>query len=280
MKKITVIGSGVMGSGVAQLLAHYKHEVTLFDSDIKQLEKARDKIMANLRYQSLTQKIKINRDEIVDRINFSTNFNDLADARFVIENITENLAIKTKLYSELRNICASDCIFGVNTSAISITKIASLLNKPENVIGMHFMNPAWMMPMVEVIKGHHTSEDTLANVKELLDDLERKYIIINDSVGFVTNRAMMIFVNEAIFMVQENVSSVEDIDTLFRQCFGHKMGPLQTADLIGLDTILYSLEVLYEGLNDPKYRPCWLLKKMVDAGLHGEKTKKGFYDYA
>jgi 3-hydroxybutyryl-CoA dehydrogenase len=280
IKKICVIGSGVMGSGVAQLMAQYNYSVILLDTNKNQLDKAKNKIISNLRYQQLIKKNKNNAEEFLNQITFTENIKDLEQASFVIENITENYAIKEKLYLTLKDLCSSDCIFGVNTSAISITKIASLLNKPELVIGMHFMNPAWMMPMVEVIKGFHTSDSTVVKVKQLLESLERKFQIVNDSVGFVTNRAMMIFVNEAIFMVQENVASVESIDILFRQCFGHKMGPLQTADLIGLDTILYSLDVLYEGFNDPKYRPCPLLRKMVDAGIHGEKTKKGFYNYS
>lgn len=281
-KEIYVIGSGTMGSGVTQLFAQYDYRVTLIDISQQQLDKAKDKIAAQLRYQQLINKIKFRhkRDIILSNIEFTTHFDSLSQATFVIENIIENWTAKKTLYLEINALCSTECILGVNTSAISITKIASLVHKPERVIGMHFMNPAPMMPMVEVIKGYHTSEKTIEKIKNLLESIERKFIVVNDSVGFVTNRAMMLFINEAIFMAQENVASVEEIDSLFRQCFGHKMGPLQTADLIGLDTILYSLYVLYEGLNDPKYRPCWLLKKMVDAGLHGEKSKQGFYKYA
>jgi 3-hydroxybutyryl-CoA dehydrogenase len=279
--KIGIIGSGVMGTGVAQLFAQCGYQVMLVDTIKSQLNKAKDKIVERLHYQKIigTRGLNDSTENILLRINFTTSYNDLEATSFIIENVTENWSIKRDLYTSLNNICSSQCILGVNTSAISITKIASLMENPKRVVGMHFMNPATMMPMVEVIKGYHTDDNTIESVKQLLGNVQRKYIVVNDSVGFVTNRAMMIFVNEAIFMVQENIASAEDIDALFRQCFGHKMGPLQTADLIGLDTILNSLEVLYEGLNDSKYRPCWLLKKMVDAGLHGEKTKKGFYSY-
>lgn len=279
--QINIIGAGVIGSGVAQLFAQYGHTVFLIDTCNKQLEKAKQNILNNLRHQKILKNLQIMGEprHIINNITFTDSYSVLKNAEFIIENITENWQLKKSLYLELNNICSTSCFFGVNTSAISITKVASLVKNPDRVVGMHFMNPVPMMPMVEVIKGYHTSESTLGKVKQLLGQVDRQYIIVNDSIGFVTNRAMMIFVNEAIFMLQEGVASVEEIDTLFRQCFGHKMGPLQTADLIGLDTVLYSLEVLYEELNDPKYRPCWLLKKMVNAGTHGEKTKKGFYTY-
>jgi 3-hydroxybutyryl-CoA dehydrogenase len=170
-------------------------------------------------------------------------------------------------------------VFAVNTSAISITRIASVTSRAPQVIGMHFMNPVPLKPMVEVIRGYHTSEQTIDTAKALVAAMDKECIVVNDSPGFVTNRVMMLTINEAIFMVQEQVSSVVEIDRLFKQCFGHKMGPLETADLIGLDTILLSIEVLYESFNDSKYRPCPLLKQMVDAGLYGRKSGRGFYTY-
>lgn len=281
MKKIGVIGSGVMGTGVAQLFAQHNYHVTLVDCSSSQLSKASKTIADKVRYNKLTQFSSYagSASDVLANIHFTSDLKELADIPFIVENITENWPKKRELYLELNELCRPDCILAVNTSAVPITKVASLIKNPERVLGLHFMNPVVLMPMIEMIKGAHTHEETIKTTQLILDDVNKKYIVVNDSPGFVTNRAMMIFVNEAIFMVQEKVAEVEDIDTLFKQCFGHKMGPLQTADLIGLDTILYSLEVLYEEFNDSKYRPCWLLKKMVAAGLCGEKSKQGFYSY-
>ena len=282
MKKIGVVGAGVMGTGVAQLFAQHAFEVFLADISPAQLAAAEKNIRDKIRYNKLAKfgTYSGTADEAIARIHFTQSLNEIADADFIVENITENWDKKSAVYANLNDICRPDCILAVNTSAIPVTKIASLVSHPQRVIGLHFMNPVVLMPMIEMVKGHHTSDEVIAQTQALLDKVAKKYIVVNDSAGFVTNRAMMIFVNEAIFMVQEKVAEVEAIDTLFRQCFGHKMGPLQTADLIGLDTILYSLDVLYEEFNDSKYRPCWLLKKMVAAGLHGEKSKQGFYSYA
>ncbi len=280
-KRIGVIGAGVMGSGVAQTLAQYDYHVTLIDIKKSQLDAAQEKITKQLRYHSFMQPKQKPYDinKVMANITFSQEYAELPQQDIIIENITENWTLKKSLYQILKQHCRADSIVCVNTSAIPITKVASLLDYPERVVGVHFMNPVPMMPMVELIKGYHTSAHAISVIQHLLTTIEKKYVVVNDSPGFVTNRAMMIFVNEAIYMVQENVAQAEEIDTLFKQCFGHKMGPLQTADLIGLDTILYSLNVLYEEFNDPKYRPCWLLKNMVDAGLHGEKSKQGFYHY-
>lgn len=282
MKTIGVIGAGVMGTGVAQLFAQHDYQVILVDLLSSQLVNAEKNIRDRIRYNKLAKfsSFSGSADEVIARIQFTSDLNKLTDVEFVVENITENWLKKREVYLKLTDICRVDCTLAVNTSAIPVTKVASLVSNPERVIGLHFMNPVVLMPMIEMIKGHHTSDAVIEKTKRILDGVDKKYIVVNDSAGFVTNRAMMIFVNEAIFMVQEKVAEVEDIDTLFRQCFGHKMGPLQTADLIGLDTILYSLEVLFEEFNDSKYRPCWLLKKMVSAGLHGEKSRQGFYSYA
>jgi len=169
--------------------------------------------------------------------------------------------------------------FGVNTSAIPITRIAAITGRAPDVIGTHFMNPAPLKGTVEVIRGHHTSGETLERTAALLESVGKRYIVVNDSPGFVTNRVLMITVNEAIFLLHEGVASVTEIDRLFKECIGHAMGPLETADLIGLDTVLYSLDVLYDNLKDPKYRACPLLQKMVAAGLHGRKTGQGFHSY-
>lgn len=280
-KRLTILGAGTMGTGIAQLFAQYGFEVTLIDILQSQLDKAKGTITKQLHYLELTNNLPPDRtiSAILSCITFTTKLDDLKQAEFIIENIPENWGLKEALYQTLNKKCSPTCIFGVNTSSISITKIAALVEHPQRVIGVHFMNPAPIMPMVEVIKGYHTDESTIAKTKSLLEQVHKKMILVKDSVGFVSNRAMMLFINEAIFMIHENIVSIEDIDVLFKQCFGHKMGPLQTADLIGLDTVLYSLENLYAELNDPKYRPCWLLKNMVDAGILGIKTKKGFYQY-
>ncbi|ABQ55366.1 TPA: 3-hydroxyacyl-CoA dehydrogenase NAD-binding domain-containing protein [Legionella pneumophila] len=279
--KLTLLGAGTMGSGITQLFAQYGFYVTLIDNLQSQLDKAKDTIAKNLHYLALTQNLESTHsiETILASITFTTKLDELKQSEYIIENITENWERKKALYQVLKKECSATCILGVNTSSIPITKIASLVDHPQRVIGVHFMNPAPMMPMVEVIKGYHTDELTIEKTRTLLEQVHKKMIVVKDSVGFVSNRAMMIFINEAIFMVQENIASIEDIDVLFKQCFGHKMGPLHTADLIGLDTVLYSLETIYSELNDPKYRPCWLLRNMVDAGLLGQKTKKGFYQY-
>jgi 3-hydroxybutyryl-CoA dehydrogenase len=219
------------------------------------------------------------RETVIGRIQFTTDYYSLKECETVIENVSEKWDIKKEVYNKINLICDKRRVFGVNTSAISITKIASQTDRPDKDVGVHFMNPVPLKPMVEVVRGHHTSEETIDYIKILMAGINKECIVVGDSPGFITNRTMMIFINEAIFSLYENVATANEIDTLFKTCFGHKMGPLQTADLIGLDTILYSLEVLYESFNDSKYRPCILLKKMVDAGLYGMKNGKGFYTY-
>jgi 3-hydroxybutyryl-CoA dehydrogenase len=193
--------------------------------------------------------------------------------------VTEKWEVKAAVYADLDRVCPPGCVFGVNTSAIPITRVASATARPAEVVGTHFMNPAPMKPTVEVIRGFHTSEETIERTRGLLASIKKDAIVVNDSPGFVTNRVMMLTVNEAVFCVQEGVAAPADVDRLFKECFGHRMGPLETADLIGLDTILYSLEVLYDHHNDPKFRPCPRLRTLVDAGLLGRKSGRGFYEY-
>ena len=278
---VGVVGSGVMGSGVAQVFAQAGDKTIVVDRSEEQLARTQDKIRSNIRFQKmLTGSVAPEAaGTVLERIQFTTDFDQLHRCSFIVENVTENWETKRNVYTRLSETCTHDCIFGANTSAISITKLASLVHRPQRVVGIHFMNPVPLTSMVEVIRGYHTSEQTLSITQEALQSVGKECVVVNDSVGFVTNRAMMIFVNEAIYMLQEQVALAEEIDVLFKQCFGHKMGPLQTADLIGLDTILQSLEVLYDGFNDSKYRPCPLLKKMVDAGLYGMKSGEGFYSY-
>jgi 3-hydroxybutyryl-CoA dehydrogenase len=279
IQTVGVVGAGVMGIGVAQNLAQTGHKVVLVDISENILDKAKHEIRNNIRFQGFFKKSDNTEtpDSILSKIDFSTNYKNLENADFVIENVTEKWDMKREVYPLIDSICPADCIFAANTSAIPITRIASVTKRADKVVGIHFMNPVPMKPMVEMIRGYHTSETTIETAKQMLTQMGKECIIVNDSPGFVSNRVLMLTINEAVFLLQD--ATAEDVDKIFKGCFGHKMGPLETADLIGLDTILFSIEVLYENFNDSKYRPCTLLKKMVDAGLHGRKSGKGFYVY-
>lgn len=278
---VGVVGAGVMGIGVSQNLAQTGYQVILVDISEAIIEIAEQEIKNNIRFQTFFSKEKKvgSPDEILKKITFSTNYKLLDSADFVVENVTEKWDIKKEVYAQLEAICPERTVFAANTSAIPITRIASATKRPKNVIGMHFMNPVPMKSMVEVIRGYHTSDETIEIAKSFLAQMGKECIIVNDSPGFVSNRVLMLTINEAIFLLQERVASASDVDKIFKTCFGHKMGPLETADLIGLDTILLSIEVLYESFKDSKYRPCPLLKQMVEAGLYGQKSKQGFYVY-
>ena len=281
MERIGIVGAGTMGTGISQLFAEGGHEVILADIADRALDDARAEIARNVRLGPLVRPSAshLSPEEVIARIDFTTDVKDLRSAGYVIENITENWEAKRRLYAELDDVCPPGVPFGVNTSAIPITRIASITSRAPYVIGTHFMNPAPLKGTVEVIRGHHTSAETLERTAALLESVGKRHIVVNDSSGFVTNRVLMITVNEAIFLLHEGVASATEIDRLFKECIGHAMGPLETADLIGLDTVLYSLDVLYDNLKDPKYRACPLLQKMVDAGLHGRKTGQGFHSY-
>jgi 3-hydroxybutyryl-CoA dehydrogenase len=279
---VGVVGAGVMGRGVSQNLAQTGHRVILLDISQDSLEQAKGEIKENIRLHSLFTSSEGTESphEVVARITFSADYQVLSNVDFVIENVTEKWEIKKQAYARLDAICPQHCVFAANTSAISITRLASMTKRAPKVIGMHFMNPVPLKPMVEVVRGVHTSEETVEIAKRLLAQMGKQCILVNDSPGFVSNRVLMLMINEAVYLLQEQVASVEDVDRIFKTCFGHKMGPLETADLIGLDTVLYSIEVLYESFSDSKYRPCPLLRKMVDAGWHGQKSGQGFYAYA
>ncbi len=278
---VGVVGAGVMGVGVAQNLAQTGHKVILLDLTEDVLRKANEQIRNNIRFQRMVSKdsSQLSLEDAMEHITFTTDYAPFADADFVIENVIEKWDVKREIHAQLDAVCPPHAVFAANTSAISITRIGSATKRPAQVLGMHFMNPVPLKPMVEMIRGFHTSEETLACAQHLLTNMNKQWVVVNDMPGFVSNRVLMLTVNEAVFLVQDQVASAVDVDTIFKSCFGHKMGPLETADLIGLDTILYSIEALYESYNDSKYRPCPLLKKMVDAGLHGKKNGQGFYNY-
>lgn len=278
---VGIIGAGVIGVGVAQTFSQYGYKVILIDISDKILAQSQEKISQNIRITKLLKKDSETRcdKDIISRISFTTDYNQLKQCEIVVENATENWNIKKEIYLNIKNICSSNSIFCVNTSAIPVTKIGSLMHDPQKVIGVHFMNPVPIVPHVEVIKGYWTSDETIQKTKEILTDIGKSMTLVNDFPGFVSNRISHLFMNEAIFTVQDQIAKPQDVDEIFKLCFGHKIGPLQTADLIGLDTVYNTLIVLYDCFKDTKYRPCQLLSQMVDAGLLGVKSGKGFYEY-
>jgi 3-hydroxybutyryl-CoA dehydrogenase len=280
MKTIVVIGGGTMGNGIAHTAAASGFDTTLVEVNDTLLQRAISTITANL--QRGVDKGKMTaeeRDAIVGRIRTTTDLESIADADIVVEAIIENLEAKTTLFAQLDRITKADCILASNTSSISITKIAAATKRPENVIGMHFMNPVPVMTLVEVIRGIATSDETWQRVEDLAKRMGKTPIEVNDYPGFISNRVLMPMINEAIFSLYEGVATREAIDGVMKLGMNHPMGPLTLADFIGLDVCLAILRVLEQGFGDPKYRPCPLLVKMVDAGWLGRKSGRGFYDY-
>ncbi|MFZ2493268.1 MAG: 3-hydroxybutyryl-CoA dehydrogenase [Thermoanaerobaculia bacterium] len=280
MKKIVVIGGGTMGNGIAHTAAATGFDVTLLDVSDAILQRAVTTIGANL--QRGVDKGKMTAEEreaVLGRITPTTDFAAVADADIVIEAIIENLAAKIQLFEKLDQTTPSDCILASNTSSISITKIAASTKRPDKVIGMHFMNPVPVMTLVEVIRGIATSDETWQKVEDLSKRMGKTAIEVNDYPGFISNRVLMPMINEAIFALYEGVATREAIDGVMKLGMNHPMGPLTLADFIGLDVCLAILRVLEDGFGDPKYRPCPLLVKMVDAGWLGRKSGRGFYEY-
>ncbi|WP_410667764.1 3-hydroxyacyl-CoA dehydrogenase family protein [Amycolatopsis sp. cmx-4-68] len=275
-----VVGAGVMGIGVAQDFAAAGHEVVLVDKDERILEQARAEITRNCRLSRLMGGPALDADEILARITTAVGLAALDKTEILVENVIEDWDIKAAVHAELDEVCGPDTVIIANTSAVPITRIASVGKNPGRVIGVHFMNPVPQKPVVELIPGFHTTPETILRTRELLTSIGKRWVDVKDASGFVSNRVLMLTVNEAAYLVHEGVATAESVDEVFRGCFGHPMGPLETADLIGVDTILYSVEVLYEHYADSKYRPCPLLKQMTDAGLHGRKSGRGFYTYS
>jgi 3-hydroxybutyryl-CoA dehydrogenase len=281
IRTVGVIGAGTIGRGVAQDVALAGYDVVLVDIAKDQLDSAlrqiRDDLLLHEMFRSAPLREKA--DAVAARVCASTDFETLRICDFVVENVTENWDVKREVYERVDAICRPGVVFGANTSAIPITRVASVTTRPADVLGLHFMNPVPLMRTVEMVKGHFTSERTVDVASRLLGTLGKEGILVQDSPGFVTNRVLMLTINEAIFCVQDQVATAEQVDRMFKGCFGHRMGPLETGDLIGLDTILNSITVMYETFRDSKYRPAPLLVRMVEAGLLGQKAGQGFYTY-
>ena len=281
MKNITVIGSGTMGNGIAHCFAQNKFNVQLVDLSEYQLERALAVIQKNLDRQ-VTRAIltEAEKEASINRIQTSTDLDKaLANADLVIEAASENIGVKEKLFRQMDAVASKDCILATNTSSISITKLASFTNRPEKVIGMHFMNPVPVMRLIEVIQGFKTEEQTLNQILDLSKQLDKIPLLAQDYPGFVANRILLPMINEAIETLFQGIGGVYEIDHMMKLGMGHPMGPLQLADFIGLDVCLSVLEVLHEGFGAAKYAPAPLLVNMVQAGNLGVKSGIGFYDY-
>jgi 3-hydroxybutyryl-CoA dehydrogenase len=280
MQKIMVIGSGQMGSGIAQVCAQAGYNIVLNDLKTEFVERGLAVINKNLARQVDKNKLTAEqKDEILARITPSTTLQDAEGVDLVIEAAVENMEIKTKIFAQLDEIAPENTILASNTSSLPITEIAAATNRPEKVIGMHFMNPVPVMKLVEIIRGLATADEVYQTIEDITKKIGKVPVEVEDFPGFVANRILMPMINEAIYTLYEGVATKESIDEVMKLGMNHPMGPLTLADFIGLDTCLYIMETLYDGFGDPKYRPCPLLRKYVKAGWLGKKSGRGFYVY-
>ncbi|MBP3325592.1 MAG: 3-hydroxyacyl-CoA dehydrogenase family protein [Coprococcus sp.] len=279
MKKIGVIGAGVMGTGVAQRFAQYGYEIILVDVAENILESSKKTIERNVMFHNMMNKEKLDQKAIIERIHTQTSYQALEDADIIIENIPEIIEQKLNVYEQLTNITKEECFYLVNTSCIPIKRIADVVKQPEKVIGVHFMNPVPLQNFAEVIKTSLISEGSLNLISEFLKQVKIDCTAVNDSPGFVSNRLSHLFMNEAANLVMEGIATPEQVDMIFTRGFHHEIGPLYTADLIGIDTVVNSLDVLYECYKEDKYKCSQYMRDMVENGELGRKTGKGFFKY-
>ena len=280
IEKIGIIGAGTMGHGIALVAAKAGYEIVLHDVKDEYVKKGLGSIEKFI--NKSVEKGKMTSEDkksILEKIHGTTKLEDMKDVDLIIEAIVEEVKIKKEVFQKLDGICKKETLFSSNTSTIPITDLASSTKRPDQFIGMHFMNPVPLMKLVEVIRGLRTSQDTTTTIKHLAEKMGKTPIEVNDGPGFISNRVLFAMINEAMFCLQDGTGTVQSIDSVMKLGMNHPMGPLELADLIGLDVSLNIMNVLYEGFNDSKYRPCPLLKKMIQAGYLGRKTGKGFYEY-